>query len=151
MHQKLVRKQQCVCLQIREHLCVFEFSHSNTGLRCTFSAFRTPPESNAFTSWDLSLLNRLKGKNMLELFHPLLPSFRPSVSRIRRPLISDRKLHCSCLSIVNHHGEVLFGTPLCPLVLVFCVGMSFISKPMKSLCRVLLLRVAHSVCCSRVH
>lgn len=115
----------------------------------TFLAFST--QSNAFTAWDLSLLNSLKDKRHARTLSP-----PPSLSLfILQPVALmegsylTRKLHCSCLSSEPSWWSfiLLFEALLCPLALVLCVGMSFISKPIKSLCWALLLWVVHSVCC----
>lgn len=107
---------------------VFSCVHSDTGLleqtdMETFLAFST--QSNAFTAWDLSLLNSLKDKR-----HAQTLSTPPSLSHfVLQPVaFTDgsyltRKLHCSHLSTVSHHGEVSsFSLELCCVLLYwFCV------------------------------
>lgn len=156
-----MRKHQCVCLLIGESLCVFRCSHNDTGLleqtgMDTFSAFITPvaPESNAFTAWDLSLL---KDKRQAQTLSPPLfsLSFCPLASHVHRRLKSEQKaaLQSSQDSEPSWWSFILlFGAPLCPLLLVLCVGMSFICEPMKSLsCRSLLLHGSRQNVRVRVH
>lgn len=83
----------------RESLSVFGFSQNDTGLSeqtdmDTFSAFITPvaPESNAFTAWDLSLLNSLKDKRQVQTLSPPLFSLSLSLSCEPMKSLSRRSL-----------------------------------------------------------
>lgn len=153
MHQ-MICKKKVPCLWIGESLC-YMFTQ-------WYRIIRTDRHGHILGLWSPTkvkclhcmrsvLTEQSEGqKTCSNSFTSSFPlSLHPSASRVHRRLISDQKAALQSSQYSEPSGWnviLLFEALLCPLVLVLCVGMSFISKPMKSLCWALLW-VAHSVCC----
>lgn len=159
-----MRKRQCVCLLIgKVYVCFRVFSQwyrsvradrhrhilslyysSCTRVKCFHCMRSVLTEgqktcSNSFTPSFLSL--------SLSLCTLASHVHRRLKSKQKAALQSSQDSEPSWWSFI-----LLFGAQLCPLVLVLCVGMSFICKPMKMLsCRSLLLYGSRQNARVRVH